>query len=129
MKPNRVPEDLIEAGLDAIRAWYAAHPGKYLDDRTQMRIVLAAVLTVHNDQVEQPLRERAETAEAEVEQLQGKINDSCPWCVYDSPKPLMCHCETACGYGNCLWDVRTREGRLAAARRFNVAAEPAGGSR
>lgn len=60
MKPNRVPEDLIQAGFDAIRAWYAAHPSPnaYLDDRTQMRIVLAAALTVHDQQVEQQVRER-----------------------------------------------------------------------
>lgn len=60
MKPNRVPDDLIQAGFDAIRAWYAAHPGSnsYLDDRTQMRIVLAAALTVHDQQVEQQVRER-----------------------------------------------------------------------
>lgn len=66
MKPNRVPADLIEAGFDAIRAWYAAHPSPNtcLDDRTQMRIVLAAALTLRNEQVEQPLRERAEVAEA-----------------------------------------------------------------
>lgn len=71
MKPNRVPSDLIEAGSDAIRAWYAAHPdpNSYLDDRTQMRLVLAAALTLYNEQVEQPLRERAETAEAQLKAL------------------------------------------------------------
>lgn len=71
MKPNRVPDDLIEAGFDAIRAWYAAHPdpNSYLDDRTQMRLVLAAALTLYNEQVEQPLRERAETAEAQLKAL------------------------------------------------------------
>lgn len=60
MKPNRVPEDLIQAGFDAIRAWYADHPSPnaYLDDRTQMRIVLAAALTLHDQQVEQQVRER-----------------------------------------------------------------------
>lgn len=65
MKPNRIPDDLIQAGFDAIRDWYAAHPSPnaYLDDRTQMRLVLAAALTLRNEQVEQPLRERAETAE------------------------------------------------------------------
>lgn len=74
MKPNRVPDDLIEAGFDAIRAWYAAHPGpnSYLDNRTQMRIVLAAVLTVHNERVEQPPRERAETAECELADLRAR---------------------------------------------------------
>lgn len=74
MKPNRVPDDLIEAGFDAIRAWYAAHPSPnaYLDDRTQMRIVLAAVLTVHNERVEQPLRKRAETAEHELAELRDE---------------------------------------------------------
>jgi len=58
LKPNRVPDDLIEAGFDAVRAWYAAHPGpnSYLGDRTQMRIVLAAALTLHDQRVEQQLR-------------------------------------------------------------------------
>lgn len=71
MKPNRVPDDLIQAGFDAIRVWYAAHsgPNAYLDDRTRMRLVLAAALTVHNEQVEQPLRERAEAAEAQLKAL------------------------------------------------------------
>lgn len=76
MKPSRVPEDLIQAGFDAIRAWYAAHPSPnaYLDDRTQMRIVLAAVLTAHNERVEQPLRERAEAAERELAELDDEWN-------------------------------------------------------
>lgn len=55
MKPNRVPDDLITAGFDAIKAWHTAHPGPnaYLDDRTQMRIVLAAALTLHDQRAEQ----------------------------------------------------------------------------
>lgn len=74
MKPNRVPGDLIQAGFDAIRAWYAAHPGPnaYLDDRTQMRLVLAAALTVRNEQVEQPLRDRAEAAERDLAELRAR---------------------------------------------------------
>lgn len=60
MKPNRVPEDLIKAGFAAIRAWREEHPGPnaYLDDRTEMRLVLAAVLTIRDEQVEQLVRER-----------------------------------------------------------------------
>lgn len=84
MKPNRVPEDLLQAGFDAIRAWYAAHPGSnsYLDDRTQMRLVLAAALTVHNQRVEQPLRDRAEAAERELVELQERIGkEGVEWCV------------------------------------------------
>lgn len=84
MKPNRVPEDLIEAGFDAIRAWYEAHPSSnsYLDDRTRMRIVLAAVLTLHNERVEQPLRERAETAERELAKMRERIGtESFQWGV------------------------------------------------
>lgn len=75
MKPNRVPDDLIQAGFDAIRAWYEAHPSpnSYLDDRTQMRIVLAAVLTLHNERVEQSLRERVETAERELAELRASF--------------------------------------------------------
>lgn len=53
MKPNRVPDDLIQAGFDAIRDWHAANPRKYLDDRTQMRIVLAAALTLHDQRAEE----------------------------------------------------------------------------
>lgn len=77
MKPTRVPDDLIEAGFDAIRAWHAANPGSnsYLDDRTQMRIVLAAALTLHDQQVEQPLRERVEAAERALAEMQERIGE------------------------------------------------------
>lgn len=87
MKPNRVPEDLIQAGFDAIRAWYAAHPGPnaHLDDRTQMRLVLAAALTLRNEQVEQPLRERAEKAEAELAALRDLIGDARTEWASDAP--------------------------------------------
>lgn len=84
MKPNRVPADLVEAGFDAIRAWYAAHPGPndYLNDRAWMRIALAAALTLHNEQVEQPLRERAETAERELAELRERVGtESFQWGV------------------------------------------------
>lgn len=84
MKPNRVPDDLIEAGFDAIRAWYAAHPSpnSHLDDRTQMRIVLAAALTLHNEQVEQPLRERVERAERDLAEMRERVGtESFQWGV------------------------------------------------
>lgn len=87
MKPNRVSEDLIQAGFDAIRAWYAAHPSgnAYLDDREQMRIVLAAALTLRNEQVEQPLRERAEAAERELAELRELLGDAKTEWASDAP--------------------------------------------
>lgn len=75
MRPNRVPDDLIQASFKAIRAWHTANPGSnsYLDDRTQMRIVLAAALTLHSQQVEQPLRERVEAAERELAEARARL--------------------------------------------------------
>lgn len=96
MKPNRVPDDLIQASSDAIRAWCTANPDKYLDDRTQMRIAVAAALTLHNEQVEQPLRERAETAEREVVELRAEAADPySPQHIAESVKRARCQRDEA----------------------------------
>lgn len=77
MKPNRVPDDLLKAAGDAVRAWYLArpNPNSHLDDRTQMRLVIAAALTLHDERAEQRHRVALEPGETlpTIESLRAEV--------------------------------------------------------
>lgn len=50
MRPEDVPDSLVQAAADTIHAHYAAHPEDWSEDNA-IRVVLAAALPLHERQV------------------------------------------------------------------------------
>lgn len=101
MRPGDVPAEYVEAAADTIHAHYAANPHDESEE-TAIRILLAAVLPLHEQQMR-----------AELEQLQSARPSICDYCgmdrrVHDS-RTWMAHCEaTAAAHPDALKQMRAR---------------------